>query len=49
MEEAEVGFEVGVVRFRGWSSGPKEGVVVREQGEDDPQEEGCRCERNYAG
>lgn len=43
MEEAEVGFEVAIVRFWGWVGGPEEGVVVGEQGEDDSQEEGCRC------
>lgn len=30
MEEAEVGFQVRVVRFWSWGCGPEEGIVVGE-------------------
>ena len=36
-------FEVVIVRFWGRSGGPEEGVVVREHGEDNSEEEGRRC------
>lgn len=37
---AEVGFEDGVVGGWGRGGGPEEGVVVREEGEEDAEEEG---------
>jgi hypothetical protein len=43
VQEAEVGFEVVVVRCGGWGLGPQDGVVVGEEGEDNAEEEGDRC------
>jgi hypothetical protein len=41
VEEAEVGFQVVIVRGWGWNGGPEDWVVVGEEGEDDAQEEAC--------
>ena len=43
MEEAQVGFEVVVVRGWGWRGGPEDWVVVGEEGEDYAEEEACCC------
>lgn len=42
VQEAEMRFEVVIVRGRGQHCGPQDRVIVREEGEDDAQEEtGC--------
>lgn len=38
-----MGFEVVVVRGRGWRGGPQNWVVVGEEGEDYAEEEACCC------
>lgn len=43
VEELEVGFEVIIVGGRGGCCGPQNWVVVREEGEDNSEEEACRC------
>jgi hypothetical protein len=44
MEEAQVGFEIVIVRRRSGFARPEQRIVVREQREDDPEEEACCCE-----
>ena len=43
MDKSQMRFEEGEVGFRRGGRGPEDGVIVGKRGEEDAEEEGCRC------